>query len=134
MITRYRYASVEYFKHVLCDEVEHPDLSEFSEELQSALRCWDEIADHIRQVCSKRTSCALLLSFCLILTIAEAVTRKILLAAMIDYMWSVDYVDSIYSDDKMPSLQQYWCRRERTAGVHPVIATIPYVYMNNCVE
>ncbi|PYH75275.1 terpenoid synthase [Aspergillus vadensis CBS 113365] len=107
-ITRYRYASVEYFKHVLCDEVEHPDLSEFSEELQSALRCWDEVADHIRQVCSKRTS--------------------FLLAAMIDYAWSVDYVDSIYSEDTIPSLQQYWCRRERTAGVHPVIATIPFIY------
>ncbi|GLB09833.1 hypothetical protein AtubIFM57258_005761 [Aspergillus tubingensis] len=71
-ITRYKHTSIEYFKHVLCHEAEYPDLSEYSEELQNALNCWDEIAEHVRQ--------------------------------------------------------QYWCRRERTAGVHPVIATIPFVY------
>ncbi|RAH55297.1 terpenoid synthase [Aspergillus piperis CBS 112811] len=94
-IKKYKQATIEYFKHVLCHEAEYPDLSEYSEELQNALNCWDEIAEHIRQVCSKRT---------------------------------VDCVDSIYSDDEIPSLQQYWCRRERTAGVYPVIATIPFIY------
>ncbi|GLA57814.1 hypothetical protein AtubIFM55763_003020 [Aspergillus tubingensis] len=64
-------------------------------------------------------------SFRRILTVTKSVTRKVLLAAMIDYVSSVDYVDSIYSDNKIPSLQQYWSRRDRTAGVHPVIATIP---------
>lgn len=69
-------------------------------------------------------------SFRRILTVTKSVTRKVLLAAMIDYVSSVDYVDSIYSDNKIPSLQQYWCRRDCTAGVHPVIATIPWVYLN----
>ncbi|GFN17090.1 terpenoid synthase [Aspergillus tubingensis] len=55
-ITRYKHTSIEYFKHVLCHEAEYPDLSEYSEELQHALNCWDEIAEHVRQVCSKRTS------------------------------------------------------------------------------
>ncbi|KAL3252182.1 hypothetical protein ABHI18_010227 [Aspergillus niger] len=102
-IKKYRYTSIEYFKHVLCHEAEYPDLSEYSEELQNALRCWDAIADHI-------------------------LTRQVLLAAMIDYVSSVDDVDSIYSDGETPSLQQYWRRRDRTAGVHVVIATIPFVY------
>ncbi|GKZ61969.1 terpene cyclase [Aspergillus niger] len=47
---------------------------------------------------------------------------------MIDYVSSVDEVDSIYSGGEVPSVQQYWCRRDRTAGVHPVIATIPFIY------
>lgn len=68
--------------------------------------------------------------FCLILTVTKPVTRKVLLAAMIDFVASVDYVDSIYSVNEIPSLQQYWCRRDRTAGVYPVIATIPYVDIN----
>ncbi|KAI2964000.1 hypothetical protein CBS147323_6494 [Aspergillus niger] len=102
-IKRYKHTSIEYFKHVLCHEAEHPDLSEFSEELQNALRCWDEIAEHV-------------------------LTRKVLLAAMIDYVSSVDGVDSIYSEGEIPSVQQYWRRRDRTAGVHPVIATIPFIY------
>lgn len=55
-IKRYKHTSIEYFKHVLCHEAAYPDLSEFSEELQNALRCWDEIAEHVRQVCSKRMS------------------------------------------------------------------------------
>ncbi|GKZ30060.1 terpene cyclase [Aspergillus brasiliensis] len=100
-IKRYRYTSVEYFRHVLCHEVEYPDLSEFPEEHQDALRCWDEVADHVHQV---------------------------QLAAMVDYVSSVDDVDSIYSDGTIPSIEQYWCRRDRTAGVHPVIATIPFIY------
>ncbi|CAK96928.1 terpenoid synthase [Aspergillus niger] len=97
-IKRYKHTSIEYFKHVLCHEAAYPDLSEFSEELQNALRCWDEIAEHV------------------------------LLAAMIDYLSSVDGVDSIYSEGEIPSVQQYWRRRDRTAGVHPVIATIPFIY------
>jgi hypothetical protein len=52
-IKSYRGKSLEYFKHVLCGEGEYPDLSSFSEELQNALRCWDEVACHIRAVCSK---------------------------------------------------------------------------------
>lgn len=54
-IKKYKQTTIEYFKHVLCHEAEYPDLSEYSEELQNALNCWDEIAEHVRQVCSKRT-------------------------------------------------------------------------------
>ncbi|EHA19747.1 hypothetical protein ASPNIDRAFT_39174 [Aspergillus niger ATCC 1015] len=127
-IKRYKHTSIEYFKHVLCHEAEHPDLSEFSEELQNALRCWDEIAEHVRQVCSKRMSYVPMVCFRPILTVWNLVTRKVLLAAMIDYVSSVDGVDSIYSEGEIPSVQQYWRRRDRTAGVHPVIATIPFIY------
>jgi hypothetical protein len=49
----YRAATVEYFEHVLCEDGKYPGLSRFSEELQYALRCWDEVADHVRKVCSK---------------------------------------------------------------------------------
>jgi hypothetical protein len=34
-------------------------------------------------------------------------------------------VDTICAEDCVPTVAQYWRRRERTAGVYPVIATIP---------
>ena len=47
---------------------------------------------------------------------------------MVEYVASVDNVDSLYNNGRrIPTLQEYWERRECTAGVYPVIATIPYV-------
>ncbi|KAJ5963615.1 terpenoid synthase [Penicillium vulpinum] len=98
-IKSYRATTVEYFKHVLCADGKFPDLSGYPEELQNALHCWDEVAEHI---CEQ----------------------------MIFYVASVDTVDAICSGDTIPSLMQYWRRRERTAGVYPVMATIPYVILD----
>ncbi|OGM51154.1 hypothetical protein ABOM_000115 [Aspergillus bombycis] len=106
----YRQASIEYFEHQLLDARDPPDLSPFTLELQKALLCWDEVGSHIREVCSKET-------------------RAILLDRMVEYVASVDNVDSLYSNNRrVPSLQEYWERRECTAGVYPVIATIPFAY------
>ncbi|OQE06081.1 hypothetical protein PENVUL_c020G08306 [Penicillium vulpinum] len=58
----------------------------------------------------------------------HSATRKVLLEQMIFYVASVDTVDAICSGDTIPSLMQYWRRRERTAGVYPVMATIPFIY------
>ncbi|EAW13942.1 terpene synthase family protein [Aspergillus clavatus NRRL 1] len=105
----YREKSLQYFRHVLCGEGEFPDLSGFSLELQYALLCWDEVAAHIREVCSKETC-------------------EVLLEKKLYYVSSVDTVDTICEGDQIPSLVEYWDRRERTAGVYPVIATIPFIY------
>ncbi|KAE8381259.1 isoprenoid synthase domain-containing protein [Aspergillus bertholletiae] len=106
----YRQASIQYFEHQLLDDRDLPDLSSFTPELQKALLCWDEVGSHIREVCSKET-------------------RAVLLKHMREYVASVDNVDSLYSNDNtIPSLEEYWERREHTAGVYPVIATIPFVY------
>ncbi|RAH39862.1 terpene synthase family protein [Aspergillus brunneoviolaceus CBS 621.78] len=100
---------LRYFHAVLGEEEDIPDLSYFSEELQFALLCWNEVADHIRHVCSKAT-------------------LKVLLDQKLYYVESVDTVDTVYSENHVPSLKQYLSRRERTAGVYPVIATIPFIY------
>ncbi|KAL4913980.1 terpenoid synthase [Aspergillus aurantiobrunneus] len=71
-IREYREKTLQYFGAVLCGKGEFPDLSGFSEELQNALLCWDEVAAHIRHHCSRAS--------------------------------------------------------RRTAGVYPVIATIPFIY------
>ncbi|GAB1208257.1 hypothetical protein APSETT445_006998 [Aspergillus pseudonomiae] len=56
-------------------------------------------------------------------------TRAILLDRMVQYVASVDNVDSLYNNGtSIPTLQEYWERRECTAGVYPVIATIPFAY------
>lgn len=54
-------------------------------------------------------------------------TLKVLLDQKLYYVESVDTVDTVYSENHVPSLKQYLSRRERTAGVYPVIATIPWV-------
>ncbi|KAL4741654.1 terpenoid synthase [Aspergillus similis] len=104
----YREKSTQYFCAVLCDQEPMPDLSGLSEELQNALHCWDEIAAHLRQECSQ--------------------TLMILLEQKLFYVSSVDTVDTLFRGDHVPSLTDYWRRRERTAGVYPVIATIPFIY------
>ncbi|OOF91999.1 hypothetical protein ASPCADRAFT_399843 [Aspergillus carbonarius ITEM 5010] len=53
---------------------------------------------------------------------------EILLQQMLDYVASVDSVDTICQEDQIPSLEVYWQRRERTAAVYPVIGTIPFIY------
>ena len=52
-------------------------------------------------------------------------TLEILLEKKLLYVSSVDTVDVSFERNQIPSLSQYWARRDRTAGVHPVIATIP---------
>ncbi|KAL2833007.1 isoprenoid synthase domain-containing protein [Aspergillus cavernicola] len=109
VLQAYREASLQYFKFILIDEGEFPDLSIFDTELQKGLRCWDEVGQHIQEVCSKET-------------------REILCDEMLRYVGSLDNVDSIFSDHGVPSLDQYWDRREATAGVYCVIATLPFIY------
>ncbi|KAJ5948047.1 hypothetical protein N7466_001062 [Penicillium verhagenii] len=105
----YREASLQYFKFTLIDEGEAPDLSIFTAELQKGLQCWDEVGLHIRNVCSKET-------------------REILCDEMLRYVGSLNNVDSMFDDYHVPSLEHYWARREATAAVYCVIATIPFIY------
>ncbi|GAQ02980.1 hypothetical protein ALT_0301 [Aspergillus lentulus] len=100
-IPEYRDKSMQYFHAVLSSKEDPPDLSGCSDELQKALLCWDEVAAHIREV---------------------------LLESKLFYVSSVDTVDTICAEDCVPTVAQYWMRRERTAGVYPVIATIPFIY------
>ncbi|KAJ6089137.1 hypothetical protein N7499_003984 [Penicillium canescens] len=104
----YRKASIQYFKFILVDEGDVPNLSAFGTELEKSLRCWDEVGHHIKEVCSKET-------------------REILCDEMLRYVESLDNMNSIFSE-RVPSLNQYWERREATAGVYSVIATIPFIY------
>lgn len=48
----------------------------------------------------------------------------ILLQTMLPFVESVDTVDSIYAQDSVPTVAQYWQRRDLTAAVYPVIATL----------
>ncbi|KAL4971598.1 terpenoid synthase [Aspergillus desertorum] len=105
----YRQKSMQYIRAVLCNQEPIPDLSELSDELQKALHCWDEVAAHLRQECSKET-------------------LTILLEQTLFYASSVDTVDALFRKNHVPSLMEYWRRREQTAGVYPVIATIPFIY------
>ncbi|KAL2867731.1 terpene synthase family protein [Aspergillus lucknowensis] len=103
----YRKVSLAYFNHTLLLKGEYPDLSGFPVELQKALRCWDEVGEHIRQDC-------------------DIETRQILLDRMLAYVASVSNVDSLYLGNELPSLEAYWRRRELTAAAYCVIATIPF--------
>ncbi|KAL4906192.1 hypothetical protein BDW74DRAFT_177213 [Aspergillus multicolor] len=105
----YRQKSMQYFRAVLSNSDRMPDLSEFSEELQHALHCWDEVAAHLRLECSQDT-------------------LSVLLEQKLFYVSSVDTVDMLFRGNRVPSLAEYWERREQTAGVYPVIATIPFIY------
>ncbi|KAJ5116960.1 hypothetical protein N7456_001308 [Penicillium angulare] len=107
--TEYRDASLEYFKFFLCGEGSPPDLSGFDEELRNGLHCWDEVGAHICQVNSMET-------------------RRVLCDEMLRYVGSLDNVNSIFEDYETPTTEQYWERREATAAVHCVSATIPFVY------
>lgn len=53
--------------------------------------------------------------------------REVFLDKMLRYVASVDTIDSIFQEGKVPSLAEYWQRRDLTAGVYPVLATLPYV-------
>ncbi|KAF7181004.1 hypothetical protein CNMCM7691_000133 [Aspergillus felis] len=55
-IPEYRDKSMQYFRAVLSSKEDAPDLSACSDELQKALLCWDEVAAHIRAVCSEARS------------------------------------------------------------------------------
>jgi Terpene synthase family 2, C-terminal metal binding len=123
----YKQASVEYFEHQLLSRRDYPDLSKFTPELQKALQSWDEVGSHIRECCSKGgfpgcIRCTLLIQ-CVTLE-----TRAFLLETMLLYIASVSNVDSIFSGGSIPSLEDYWERRECTAAVYSVIATIPYIH------
>ncbi|KAL4877351.1 isoprenoid synthase domain-containing protein [Aspergillus karnatakaensis] len=53
---------------------------------------------------------------------------EILLATMLPFVDSVDTVDSIYAQDTVPTIAQYWHRRDLTAAVYPVIATLFFIH------
>lgn len=101
-----------------------PNLSDFSEELQNALLCWDEVAAHLRQECSQG-SLLLIAVYSKRLADQSLETLMILLEQKLFYVSSVDTVDILFRGNRVPSLAEYWIRREQTAGVYPVIATIP---------
>ncbi|EPS31199.1 hypothetical protein PDE_06154 [Penicillium oxalicum 114-2] len=106
---RYRDASLDYFRFTLLGQGIMPDLSSFDLQLQNALHCWDEVGDHIRENCSQAT-------------------REVLCTEMLRYVQSLNNVDIIFKDNKLPSVEQYWERREATAAALCVVATIPFVY------
>ncbi|DAA77723.1 TPA_exp: Uncharacterized protein A8136_6269 [Trichophyton benhamiae CBS 112371] len=108
-VASYLKKSKEYFQHQLLEIGEQPDLSRFSQEQQKALLCWDEVGQHIRETCSKNV-------------------REVFLDKMLRYVASVDTIDSIFQEGKVPSLAEYWQRRDLTAGVYPVLATLPFAY------
>ncbi|EZF34979.1 hypothetical protein H109_04761 [Trichophyton interdigitale MR816] len=101
--------SKEYFQHQLLEIGEQPDFSGFSQEQQKALLCWNEVGQHIRETCNKNV-------------------REVFLDKMLRYVASVDTIDSIFHKGKVPSLAEYWQRRDLTAGVYPVLATLPFAY------
>ncbi|EFE40857.1 hypothetical protein TRV_04416 [Trichophyton verrucosum HKI 0517] len=113
--------SKEYFQHQLLEIGEQPDLSRFSQEQQKALLCWDEVGQHIRETCSKNFGSD---------SDREDYSdvREVFLDKMLRYVASVDTIDSIFQEGKVPSLAEYWQRRNLTAGVYPVLATLPFAY------
>lgn len=54
---------------------------------------------------------------------------EVLLQKMLPYIASVDTIDSIFLEEKIPSLAEYWQRRDLTAAVYPVIGTLAYVLL-----
>ncbi|KAF9893955.1 hypothetical protein FE257_008926 [Aspergillus nanangensis] len=105
----YREKSIQYFCAALCNKGAFPDLSDCSEELYNALHCWDEVAAHMRTDCSREI-------------------LELLLEKKLFYISSVDTTDTLFYANQVPSLMQYWKRRECTAGVYSVIATIPFIF------
>ncbi|KAL4901765.1 isoprenoid synthase domain-containing protein [Aspergillus multicolor] len=105
----YQQASKAYFEHTLLGQGKRPGLSVFTTGQEKALRCWDGVGQHIRECCS-RDVC------------------EILLQTMLAFVASVDTVDSIYVADKVPSVGEYWVRRDLTAAVYPVIATLFFIH------
>ncbi|KAJ5185255.1 hypothetical protein N7491_006875 [Penicillium cf. griseofulvum] len=106
---KYQQKSKDYFEHAILQKGSPPDLSSFTNGQQMALQCWDEVGEHIRECCS-----------------VDA--REVLLRAMLPFIESVDTVDSIYVQDSVPSVAQYWERRDLTAAVYPVIATLFFIH------
>ncbi|CAI7656491.1 unnamed protein product [Penicillium pancosmium] len=86
-----------------------PDLASFDIDMRNGLRCWDEIGEHICQVCSRST-------------------REVLCDEMLRYVGSLNNVDSIFAVHEVPTIEQYWDRREATAAAYCVIATLPFIY------
>ncbi|KAE8151972.1 terpenoid synthase [Aspergillus avenaceus] len=127
----YRDASLQYLRAALCEKGEYPDLSCFSQQLQDSLRCWDEVAAHLREVCTRGTCHDFqFLNIQLAVVVHSnntAETREELLNKHLFYASSMGVVDSVFAGG-VPSLTKFWRRRERTAGVYSVIATIPFTY------
>ncbi|KAJ0423008.1 terpenoid synthase [Aspergillus carlsbadensis] len=103
----YREASMRYIKHQLLPENPCPDLSRYSAELRKALECWGEVGTHIRNVCDRGTC-------------------EVLSEAMLDYISAVDDANALFLNGSVPSVEDYWRRRDHAAGVYPTIATIPF--------
>lgn len=105
-----------------------PDLTCFDIDMRNGLRCWDEIGEHICQACSR---CELPLN-----TLkntsddqcadSNKATREVLCDEMLRYVGSLNNVDSIFAVHEVPTVEQYWDRREATAAAYCVIATLPY--------
>ncbi|RAL17313.1 terpene synthase family protein, partial [Aspergillus homomorphus CBS 101889] len=120
----YQQKSKEYFEYTLLRRGSRPDLSSFTKGQQMALLCWDEVGEHIRRfLCSN--NCQTLAE---VRTFACLEVREILLETMLPFVESVDTVDSIYLHDNVPTVAEYWQRRDLTAAVYPVIATLFFIH------
>ncbi|KAL2833310.1 terpenoid synthase [Aspergillus cavernicola] len=108
-MTDYRQASMQYIQHQLLPQTKCPDLAPYPRQLQKALQAWKEVGSHIRNVCSKET--------CTTLS-----------KAMLEYMQAVGDANALFENGSLPSLEEYWARRDYAAGIYPGIATIPFVY------
>lgn len=53
LASKYRAASLQYFRFSLLGEGKMPDLTCFDIDMRNGLRCWDEIGEHICQACSR---------------------------------------------------------------------------------
>lgn len=92
-----------------------------------ALLSWDEVGEHISECCSKGESMRWFPTSIpdSDLTDDDRIdAREIILQTMLPFVESVDTVDSIYVHDSVPTVAQYWQRRDLTAAVYPVIATL----------
>ncbi|KAJ5887669.1 hypothetical protein N7495_007710, partial [Penicillium taxi] len=97
--SEYRVASLQYFRFCLLGEGVAPDLSCFDIDLRNGLQCWDEIGEHICQVSSRST-------------------REVLCDEMLRYIGSLNNVDTIFAAHEIPTIEEYWERREATAAAY----------------
>jgi hypothetical protein len=133
LASNYRAASLQYFKFSLLGEGKTPDLTCFDIDLRNGLQCWDEIGEHICQVCSRCKPQSNALRDCGLNYSADSseATREVLCDEMLRYVGSLNNVDSIFAVHEVPTIEQYWDRREATAAAHCVISTLPYDIHSN---
>lgn len=62
---------------------------------------------------------------------SSTASREVLCDEMLRYVGSLNNVNSIFTVHEVPTIEEYWERREATAAAHCVIATLPYgIHLN----